>query len=45
MAVDDKLDIWISVKAIQHRQKTLARDTKGVGYALGNEAFDQQVAG
>ena len=46
LPVDDEFNIvFVGMKAVQHRQKTLPRNAKSVGHPLGNEAFDQQMAG
>ena len=45
LAVDDETDaISVPVKTIQHREVTFAGHTKGMRNALGDQAFDQQVA-
>ena len=45
LAVDDELDlIPVEVKAVQHRQITLARHPKRVRDSLGHKALHQQVA-
>jgi hypothetical protein len=33
------------MKAVQHRQIAFARHAKGMGHALGHQAFDEQMAG
>jgi AcrR family transcriptional regulator len=35
----------MGMKAVQHRQVALARHAEGVRHALGDQAFDKQVAG
>ena len=45
LPVDDELDlVAVQVKAVQHRQVTFTWYPEHVADALGNQAFDQQVA-
>jgi hypothetical protein len=45
LSVDDELNlVTVEVKAIQHRQITLARHTKRVGDTLFDQTLHQQVA-
>ena len=45
LPVDDKFDIvFVGMKTVQHRQKTLTRNAKSVRHALCDQAFNQQVA-
>ena len=43
-AGDESQTITVTVQAVEHGQVTLARNTKGMGDALGQEAFDKEVA-
>lgn len=46
MPVDHEADlVRVGVEAIEHGEETLARHTKGMGDALGQKAFDKQLAG
>ena len=46
LAIGDELDVlFVGIKTIQHSQKTFAGNTKGVGHALMNQTFNQQMAG
>ena len=45
LPVDHKRDlVRMQVKTVQYRQITFARHAEGMGYTLGKQAFDQQVA-
>jgi hypothetical protein len=45
LPVGDETDtLGMRVKAVEHGKVTFARDTEGMGHALGDEAFDEQVA-
>jgi hypothetical protein len=42
LSVDDKTNpVLVGMKAVQHGQIALARNAKGMGHALFNQALDQ----
>ena len=46
LAADDELDGFaVLVEAVQHRQIAFARHAEGMGDALGQKAFDKNMAG
>ncbi|MCY1380625.1 hypothetical protein D9M69_684660 [compost metagenome] len=46
LPVGDEADtLGVGVKAIEHGEVTFTGDTEGVGHALGNQAFNEQMAG
>ena len=45
LPVGDETDAFgVGVKAVEHGQITFARHSKSVGHALGDQAFNEQVA-